>query len=68
LGWNNIHYNEEAEHINTKNLLAALELVQWQMRPFTSMESLSEQIEFFVDVISDYQSDFGLFPKLFSAL
>lgn len=31
------------------------------------MESLCEQIEFFVDVVSDYQSDFIMFPELFNA-
>jgi len=31
------------------------------------MESLCEQIEFFVDVVSDYQSDFILFRELFNA-
>jgi len=31
------------------------------------MESLCEQIEFFVDAISDYQSDFVLFSELFNA-
>jgi predicted amidohydrolase len=67
LEWNNIYYNEEAAHINSKKSIIRLGLVQWQMRPFESMESLCEQIEFFVDVISDYQSDFVLFPELFNA-
>lgn len=67
LEWNNIYYNEEASHINTKKSIIRLGLVQWQMRPFPSLESLLEQIEFFVDVVSDYQSDFCLFPELFNA-
>jgi predicted amidohydrolase/GNAT superfamily N-acetyltransferase len=67
LEWNNIYYNEEAIHINSKKSVIRLGLVQWQMRPFPSLDSLCEQIEFFVDVVSDYQSDFILFPELFNA-
>ncbi len=67
LEWNNIYYNEEAAHINSKKSTVRLGLVQWQMRPFPNLESLCEQIEFFVDVVSDYQSDFILFPELFNA-
>lgn len=67
LEWNNIYYNEEARHINSAKSIIRLGLVQWQMRPFPNLESLLEQIEFFVDVVSDYQSDFILFPELFNA-
>ncbi len=67
LEWNNIYYNEEAAHINSKKSIIRLGLVQWQMRPFPNLDSLCEQIEFFVDVVSDYQSDFILFPELFNA-
>lgn len=67
LEWNNIYYNEEARNINSKKSVIRLGLVQWQMRPFPNLESLYEQIGFFVDVVSDYQSDFILFPELFNA-
>jgi predicted amidohydrolase/ribosomal protein S18 acetylase RimI-like enzyme len=67
LEWNNIYYNEEAHDLNTTKSVIRLGLVQWQMRPFPNLDSLLEQIEFFVDVVSDYQSDFILFPELFNA-
>ena len=67
LEWNNIYYNEEEANINSNKSIIRLGLVQWQMRPFPNLESLCEQIEFFVDVVSDYQSDFILFPELFNA-
>ena len=67
LEWNNIYYHEEAKHLNSIKSVIRLGLVQWQMRPFPNLESLYEQIEFFVDVVSDYQSDFILFPELFNA-
>ncbi|HYG40889.1 MAG TPA: GNAT family N-acetyltransferase, partial [Cytophagales bacterium] len=67
LEWNNIYYESEDTTILTKKSVIRLGLVQWQMRPFPNLDALLEQIEFFVDAISDYQSDFVLFPELFNA-
>lgn len=44
-----------------------LGLVQWQMRPFASMEKFFEQVEFFVDVLSAYNADFAVFPEFFNS-
>ncbi len=67
LEWNNVYYEEEEKSINSKKTVIRLGLVQWQMRTFPDLDSITEQIEFFVDVVSDYQSDFVLFPELFNA-
>lgn len=40
--------------------------VQYQMRRIASFEDFAKQCEFFVDVASDYKSDFLLFPELFT--
>ena len=40
--------------------------VQWQMRTLESFEDFSTQVEFYVDVASDYRSDFVVFPELFT--
>jgi predicted amidohydrolase len=42
-------------------------LVQWQMRPYEDLEHLMKQVEFFVDAVSGYRSDFALFPEFFNA-
>lgn len=65
--WNNIYHTKETKLINTKKTVVRLGLVQWQMRLFKDYEALVSQIEFFVDAVSDYQSDFILFPELFNA-
>jgi len=39
--------------------------VQFQMRRITSIDEFEEQIEYFVDVASDYHADFVTFPELF---
>lgn len=67
LEWNNIYYDEYPKLLNAANPVVRLGLVQWQMRPFKDMDALCEQIEFFVDAVSGYQSDFVLFPELFNA-
>ena len=67
LEWNNIYYQEEERLINVPRTYIRVGLVQWQMRPFKDVESLVEQMEYFIDAFGDYQSDFILFPELFNA-
>jgi predicted amidohydrolase/GNAT superfamily N-acetyltransferase len=64
LRWDNIYFTEPNENVQS---VARLGLVQWQMRNYGTMEGLFEQIEFFVDAVSAYQSDFVLFPEFFNA-
>jgi predicted amidohydrolase/GNAT superfamily N-acetyltransferase len=65
--WNNIYYTKKGKLIDTQKKVVRLGLVQWQMRLFKDYDALVSQIEFFVDAVSDYQSDFILFPELFNA-
>ncbi len=65
--WNNIYHTETDQWMDQPKTVVRLGLVQWQMRLFGSLEAISEQMEFFVDVVSGYQSDFVLFPELFNA-
>lgn len=65
--WHNIYYTEKEYLINAPKQIVRLGLVQWQMRLFESFDALVEQIEYFIDAVSDYQSDFVLFPELFNA-
>ena len=46
--------------------MVQLGLVQWQMRPYNTVEDLMKQAEYFVDALSGYRSDFALFPELFN--
>jgi len=65
--WNNIYYTKPQKLVNTTKTVVRLGLVQWQMRLFKDYDALVAQIEFFVDAVSNYQSDFILFPELFNA-
>jgi predicted amidohydrolase len=67
LEWNNIFYQEKEVLLNAPKSVIRLGLVQWQMRHFSNFEAFCEQAEFFIDTVSDYQSDFCLFPEFFNA-
>ncbi len=38
--------------------------VQWQMRRITSIDEFEGQLEYWVDIASDYKSDFVVFPEM----
>lgn len=65
--WANIFYTKSVKLINAERSEVRIGLVQWKMRPMDSVEELFEQMEFYVDAVSDYKSDFILFPELFQA-
>lgn len=65
--WNNIYYEKDEQFINTTKSVVRIGLVQWQMRELHSFEALVVYIDYFIDAVSDYQSDFVLFPELFNA-
>jgi predicted amidohydrolase/GNAT superfamily N-acetyltransferase len=65
--WNNVLYIGKDQNPARSKSSVRVGLVQWQMRSFKDMEMLCEQIEFFVDTVAGYKSDFLLFPELFNA-
>ena len=63
--WNNIYYQGvDASARSAKTI--RIGLVQWQMRLFPTMDAFYEQVEFFVDAVSGYKSDFIMFPEFFN--
>ena len=64
LQWNNIYYRKKPNSM--QDSVIRLGLVQWQMRHFKTIDAFYEQVEFFVNVMADYKSDFILFPELFN--
>jgi predicted amidohydrolase/GNAT superfamily N-acetyltransferase len=67
LEWDNIYYEKKSTKAITKKKVVRLGLIQWQMRLYKSMEDLMQQAEFFIDSVSNYRSDFALFPEFFNA-
>lgn len=67
LEWDNIYYEKETKQAATIKKIVRLGLIQWQMRTYTDLDELMQQVEFFVDAVSGYRSDFALFPEFFNA-
>jgi len=68
LEWTNLYYEpKQAQLIGAERTTARIGCVQWQMRPFKSVEEMIHQVEFFIDALSDYQCDLALFPEFFNA-
>lgn len=65
--WNNIYYEKPNKEATTKKKIVRLGLVQWQMRPYNKLEDLIQQVEYFIDTLSGYRSDFAVFPEFFNA-
>ncbi|MBD8018180.1 carbon-nitrogen hydrolase family protein [Kaistella pullorum] len=64
LQWNNIYYSKKPNTM--QDSVIRLGLVQWQMRHFKTIDAFYEQVEFFVNVMADYKSDFIMFPEFFN--
>lgn len=67
LQWDNIYYQPPTQDYVEKKTTVRVGLVQWQMRPYKRLDDVFEQVEFFVDAVSEYKSDFILFPEYFNA-
>lgn len=67
LVWYNVYYEPTTNPIKQKKDYCRIGVIQWQMRPYSRLEDLMEQVEYFVDAVSDYNSDFAVLPELFNA-
>jgi predicted amidohydrolase/GNAT superfamily N-acetyltransferase len=67
LEWRNIFYEPESTVIESRKTQVRVGAVQWQMREVDSVEELLQQVEYFIDALSSYKSDFAMFPEFFNA-
>ena len=67
LEWNNIFYRPRKRIVWGRKSNVRIGAVQWQMRRFADLDDVIQQVEFFVDAISGYNTDLMLFPELFNA-
>jgi len=65
--WHNVYHDAEKSIILRKKDIVRIGLVQWQMRPYDTTDEFLKNVDYFVDAVSDYESDFILFPELFNA-
>ncbi|MEO5499968.1 MAG: bifunctional GNAT family N-acetyltransferase/carbon-nitrogen hydrolase family protein [Ginsengibacter sp.] len=66
LQWDNIYFSRESRKLFNAKTYVRLGLIQWQMRSYTNMDEMFTQVEFFIDSIAAYKSDFALLPELFN--
>ena len=68
LEWTNLYYEEKASPLfGAIKTSSRIGCVQWQMRTVNSVQDLMQQVEFFIDALSDYQCDVALLPEFFNA-
>ncbi|ABC30755.1 predicted amidohydrolase [Hahella chejuensis KCTC 2396] len=68
LQWDNLNYEPGAKQlIGAAKTTARVGCVQWQMRQMRSAEEVLQQVEYFIDALSDYKCDVALFPEFFNA-
>ncbi|MGB3525029.1 MAG: bifunctional GNAT family N-acetyltransferase/carbon-nitrogen hydrolase family protein [Flavobacteriales bacterium] len=63
--WDNIYHDDR--EMGSWGRSVRLGLVQWQMRNYNGIDGLFEHLDFFLQVVSGYGSDFAVFPELFNA-
>lgn len=66
LTWENPDYRPSDIPRSHRTVQVRLCLVQYRMRRVASWDDFAQQVAFFVDLASDYRSDFVVFPELFS--
>jgi GNAT superfamily N-acetyltransferase len=67
LKWDNVYYEKMSKKAAKNKTIVRLGLIQWQMRLYKDFDEMMQQVEYFVDAVSGYRSDFALFPEFFNA-
>ena len=68
LEWFNIYYEPKSPKLfGAQKNTARIGCVQWQMREMNSVDEVVQQVEYFIDALSDYRCDIALFPEFFNA-
>ncbi|MGQ1784530.1 MULTISPECIES: carbon-nitrogen hydrolase family protein [unclassified Saccharicrinis] len=67
LRWDNVFFEKPKTKAASIKKIVRIGVVQWQMRPYKTSQELLQQVEYFVDALSGYKSDFALFPEFFNA-
>ena len=66
LEWVNLYYSPKPAERVVSSHPVRICTIQYQMRAIKSFKEFANQTEFFVDVASNYKSDFAVFPEIFT--
>ena len=64
--WNNIDYLPKSRRVYRASFPVRICAIQYMMKKIDSFTDFTRQIEYYVDVASDFGSDFAVFPELFT--
>ncbi len=64
--WNNIEYQSNGKQHFKTAMPVRICVIQYMMKKIDSFEEFSHQCEYYVDVASNYKSDFVVFPEIFT--
>ncbi|MGB3367781.1 MAG: GNAT family N-acetyltransferase [Acidaminobacteraceae bacterium] len=64
--WSNIEYQPKSKHQFTTAYPVRVCVIQYMMKKINSFEEFAHQCEYYVDVASNYNSDFVVFPEIFT--
>jgi ribosomal protein S18 acetylase RimI-like enzyme len=64
--WNNVDYRPKSKRIYRTSFPVRICVVQYMMKKIDSFEDFYTQVEYYVDVAADFDSDFAVFPEIFT--
>ena len=64
LEWANLDYKPKSKVLTSQRFPVRICAVQYKMRTIDNFDEFARQVEYFVDVASDYKCDFILFPEM----
>ncbi|MFD2443001.1 GNAT family N-acetyltransferase [Bacillus sp. CGMCC 1.16607] len=64
--WNNVDFLPKSKRFYQTSYPVRICVVQYMMRQIHSFEDFANQVEYFTDVASDAESDFAVFPEIFT--
>lgn len=65
--WNNIDYRSKSKRHFKTAYPVRITVIQYMMKSIDSFEEFARQVEYYVDVAYDFESDFAVFPEIFTA-
>lgn len=64
--WNNVDYRPTTKRHFKTSYPVRITAIQYMMKNIETFEEFSRQVEYYVDVASDFGSDFAVFPEIFT--
>ncbi|KAB8138984.1 GNAT family N-acetyltransferase [Gracilibacillus oryzae] len=64
--WNNIDYRPTSKRHFKTSYPVRITVIQYMMKQIDSFEEFAKQVEYYVDVAYDFDSDFAVFPEIFT--